>query len=101
MDSHVTKNREAWTRMNPGFVESGRRAWSMDEIHWGIWNVPESQVQALSGLDLKGMDTIELGCGTGYVSAWLAKMGARPTGIDITPAQLATARKFQQEFGIK
>src|SRR5437764_919269 len=100
MDSHVAKNRDAWTRMNPDFVEPGRRAWSSDEINWGIWSVPESSVHALEGIDLKGKETIELGCGTAYVSAWLARLGAHPTGIDITPAQLATARQFQKEFGI-
>ena len=46
------------------------------------------------------MDTIELGCGTAYISAWLARRGARPVGIDITPAQLETARRMQGEFGL-
>ena len=50
--------------------------------------------------DLSGMDTVELGCGTGYVSAWLARRGARPVGIDNSPAQLETARRFQTEFGL-
>ena len=51
--------------------------------------------------DLAGLDAIELGCGTGYVSAWLARRGARPVGIDNSEAQLATARRFQQEFGLE
>ena len=46
------------------------------------------------------MDTVELGCGTAYFSAWLASRGARPVGIDITPAQLETARRMQAEFGL-
>jgi SAM-dependent methyltransferase len=46
------------------------------------------------------LDVVELGCGTGYVSAWLARRGARPVGIDNSPAQLDTARRFQQEFGL-
>jgi 2-polyprenyl-3-methyl-5-hydroxy-6-metoxy-1,4-benzoquinol methylase len=33
-----------------------------------------------------------VGCGTGYVSAWLARLGARPVGLDNSAAQLATAR---------
>lgn len=41
-----------------------------------------------------------LGCGTAYVSAWLARRGARPVGVDVTPAQLATARRCQTEFAI-
>jgi SAM-dependent methyltransferase len=48
--------------------------------------------------DLEGLDAIELGCGTAYVSAWLARRGARPVGIDASPEQLATARALQDEF---
>jgi SAM-dependent methyltransferase len=47
-----------------------------------------------------GKDVIELGCGTAYVSAWLARRGARPVGIDNSPRQLATARTLQREHGL-
>ncbi|WP_449488214.1 class I SAM-dependent methyltransferase [Streptomyces purpurascens] len=46
------------------------------------------------------MRAIELGCGTAYVSAWLARAGAHPVGIDLSEKQLATARAMQTEFGI-
>jgi SAM-dependent methyltransferase len=49
---------------------------------------------------LEGADAIELGCGTAYVSAWLARRGARPVGIDISSAQLSTARRLQAEHGL-
>ena len=35
-----------------------------------------------------------------YVSAWLARRGARPVGIDNSEGQLATARELQQRFGL-
>jgi SAM-dependent methyltransferase len=44
---------------------------------------------------------VELGCGTAYVSAWLARRGARPVGVDVTPAQLETARQLQAEHGLE
>ena len=44
---------------------------------------------------------VELGCGTAYFSAWLAKRGAHPVGVDLTPAQLETARQCQQDLGIE
>jgi SAM-dependent methyltransferase len=50
--------------------------------------------------DVAGKDALELGCGTGYFSAWLARIGTRPTAIDVTPAQLETARRMQAEHGI-
>jgi len=62
--------------------------------------VPESALRVLPD-DLDGRDTIELGCGTGYVSAWMARRGARPVGIDNSENQLATARRFQGEFGLE
>jgi SAM-dependent methyltransferase len=50
--------------------------------------------------DLAGLDAIELGCGTGYVSAWMARRGARVVAIDNSPAQLATAARLQGEHRI-
>ena len=96
---HVAQNRAAWDRMAADYVESGRRNWASDEVTWGIFDVPESRIGMLPP-DLAGMDAVELGCGTAYVSAWLARRGARPVGIDNSPAQLETARRFQAEFGL-
>lgn len=50
---------------------------------------------------IEGRDSIELGCGTGYVSAWLVRRGARPVGIDNSERRLATAQERQREFGIE
>jgi SAM-dependent methyltransferase len=61
--------------------------------------VPESDIRTLG--EVTGRDVVELGCGTAYVSAWLARLGARPVGVDPTPAQLETARRLQRETGIE
>jgi SAM-dependent methyltransferase len=100
LPEHVAANREAWDRMAPDYVEGGRRSWAADEPSWGIWGVPERELHLFPD-DLAGKDAIELGCGTGYVSAWLARRGAKPVGIDNSPRQLETARTFQREFGIE
>ena len=99
LPEHVRRNRAYWDGMAHDWVESGRVNWQQDEPHWGIWQIPESDVHLLP--DVNGLDVVELGCGTGYVSAWLARRGARPVGIDNSPKQLETARAFQQEFGIE
>jgi SAM-dependent methyltransferase len=70
-----------------------------DEITWGIWGVPESELGLLR--DVEGRDAIELGCGTGYVSSWLARRGAGPVGLHNSGGQLATARRFQDEFHVR
>jgi SAM-dependent methyltransferase len=96
---HVLRNREAWNGYAADYVADGERNWAAAEPSWGIWSVPESALGLLPA-DLAGAETIELGCGTGYVSAWLARRGARPVGIDNSPAQLATARRLQRAHGL-
>jgi SAM-dependent methyltransferase len=100
--SDVARNRELWTRTNADYADDhGRRAWARDEIAWGIWGLPEAEVGALAGIELAGADVVDLGCGTGYFCAWLARRGARPVGVDVTPAQLETARRLQREHGLE
>lgn len=99
---YLARTRTAWGEMSKDFFEPGRRSWESSDITWGIWNILESDIHALGDLSrFKGMKTIELGCGTGYISAWLARLGAEPIGIDPTPEQLANCRLFQKEYGIE
>jgi SAM-dependent methyltransferase len=96
----VARNVATWTRSNEQYTDADAlRAWQKPEIDWGVFGVPESEVGALG--DVAGLDVVELGCGTAYFSAWLAKRGARPVGVDPTPAQLETARRCQRELGIE
>ncbi|MGH3009151.1 MAG: class I SAM-dependent methyltransferase [Gaiellaceae bacterium] len=98
--SDVEANVVAWTRRNAEFTDgSAARSWAREEIHWGMARVPESEINVLG--DVSGLDVVELGCGTAYFSAWLAKRGARPVGVDPTPAQLETARRVMGETGIE
>jgi SAM-dependent methyltransferase len=51
--------------------------------------------------DVAGKDVVELGCGTAYVGAWLKRRGARRVvGVDLTPAQLATAQRMNRKTGL-
>ncbi|HVF51986.1 MAG TPA: class I SAM-dependent methyltransferase [Actinomycetota bacterium] len=95
---YIARNQASWTEWAPEYVEKGRSNWAGD-VTWGIWSIPEEDLGILP--DVRHLDVIELGCGTGYVSAWLARRGARPVGLDPTAAQLETAAGFQEEFGIR
>ena len=99
-DDHVRRNRAAWDRLAAEYAEPGVHMWAEPDPTWGIWNVAEAQAGVLPA-DLEGRDSIELGCGTGYVSAWLARRGARPAGLDNSAAQLATARRLQDRSGLR
>jgi SAM-dependent methyltransferase len=91
-------NRALWTIVNARFTdEDAERAWAAEEITWGLFGVPERELGVLGAVD--GLEVVELGCGTAYLSAWLARRGARPVGVDLTPAQLDTARRCQRRFG--
>jgi SAM-dependent methyltransferase len=100
LPEHVQRNREAWDQFAAGYVENGRRNWAETIPSWGIFSVPESELNLLPE-DMSGMDAVELGCGTAYVSAWMARRGAKPVGIDNSLKQLETARALQQEFGLE
>jgi SAM-dependent methyltransferase len=97
LTEYVMRNRAAWDTMSSNYAEPGRRCWQ-EEPSWGIWNIPEKEAKLLP--DVAGFDVIELGCGTAYVSAWLARLGARVTGIDNSSEQLKIAHALQNEFGL-
>ncbi len=97
---HVAANRELWTRSNAEYTNAdAAKQWAAEEISWGVWGISEHELRVLPD-DLTGLDVLDLGCGTGYFCAWLARRGARPVGVDVTPAQLETARRCQREFGL-
>ena len=97
---HVLRNRVAWDRLAADYAGAGLRNWAAAEPSWGVWRVSEDRLGVLPP-DLDGADSIELGCGTGYVSAWLARRGTRSVGLDNSAAQLATARTLQDRFELR
>lgn len=98
LPDYAARNREVWTKANAEYTAvAARERWASDRIHWGVWQHPEDEIGVLP--DVRGWDVIELGCGTGYFGAWLKKRGAaRMVGVDVTPAQLETARAMNEEF---
>lgn len=95
----AAKNRALWTKTNATHTDAdAARKWAQADLTWGIWGIPERELRIFA--ELEGLDVVELGCGTAYVSAWLARQGARPVGVDITPAQLKTAERCMGETGL-
>lgn len=100
LPDHVAANRQYWDQMAEDWVSAGERSWNQPEPTWGIWALPESELHMLPP-DMTGMKTIELGCGTGYVSAWMIRRGALAVGIDNSAGQLATAAKLANEHSAR
>ena len=98
---YVAINREGWTQANAEYTDrQADGAWTQEEITWGQWSQPEREIRILPPLE--GKDVIELGCGTAYFGAWLKRLGGarRVVGVDVTPAQLETARRLDEQHGV-
>ena len=97
---YAVRNRASWTKANAEYTDrQGREAWARDAVEWGVYGIPERDVRALP--DVAGKEVVELGCGTAYFGAWLKRLGAaRVVGVDVTPAQLDTARELDAHFGL-
>ena len=96
---YLSTNRDIWNADAANWVDSATRLWSLETPEWGTWGNPDAGLNLLPA-DMTGMDAVELGCGTGYVSGWMARRGARVTGIDISAEQLETARRIAAEHGV-
>jgi SAM-dependent methyltransferase len=93
-------NRQLWTIVNQQFTDTDAAArWEEVAVTWGLFRIPEADLDLLGDLD--GLRVAELGAGTAYFSAWLARAGARPVALDLSGAQLDTARRCQDQTGIR
>lgn len=94
-NGHLRKNLAGWERQSDRYdrrfadVLGGRRAKS-----WGLWRIPE-RVLGLLG-PVRGRDILEIGCGAARWSIALAASGARAVGLDLSPSQLAKARRLAE-----
>ena len=98
LPEHVRENRRYWDERAPQWVAAGERLWA-SEPEWGQWGVSNEEVPLLPP-NLAGHRAIELGCGTGYVSAWMVRRGAEVVAVDNSIEQLATCRRLQREHAI-
>lgn len=99
LSQHAAINRQHWNDRAHEWVPSGEDSWARATPKWGAWELPDAGIELLPD-DMTGMRAIELGCGTGYVSAWMARRGAEVVGIDVSDEQLATARRLAAEHDV-
>jgi len=51
--------------------------------------------------DLKGLEVLDAGCGTGEKSIFMARNGAQVTAIDINEVQLKQAKRNMEKYNVK
>ena len=66
------------------------------QMGWRKWYIEKVELKTFRkfGLELRGADILEVGCGNGYAASLITARGVnRYTGLDIMPEQLEIARK--------
>jgi malonyl-CoA O-methyltransferase len=83
-------------------VREGYDRWALVYDHDANPLLPleEPHVRRLSG-DVRGKDVLDLGCGTGRHTTWLAHAGARVTAVDFSAGMLAEARRKVPEAAVR
>ncbi len=85
----VPANRRWWDGAADGYLAEHGGFLGADRFVW----CPEGLDEADAGLlgDVHGADVLEVGCGAGQCSRWLAGQGARVVGVDLSAGMLASA----------
>ena len=82
----VAHNRANWDRRSDEYQERNAEFIGRAEPRWGMWQLPEADLQILG--EVAGKDVLELGCGAAQWSILLAQQGARMVGLDNSGRQL-------------
>lgn len=94
----LAKNRAHWNETSDAYQAEHGTALVRRPLAWGVWRIPESELQVLG--DLEGRDVLELGCGAAQWTIALRQLGARAVGIDVAERQLAHARRASSRVPI-
>jgi len=92
VDSDARTNRRFWDRSADEYQEQHGSQLNERELAWGVWAIPEAELNVFG--PVTGQDILELGCGGGQWSIFLARTGARPVGLDNSRQQLLHARRL-------
>jgi SAM-dependent methyltransferase len=93
-EASVRGNRRWWDREAPSYLaEHGAFLGdsAQGDFVWGPEGLREDDAGLLGDVD--GLDVLEVGCGAGQCSRWLAAHGARVVGLDLSAGMLRAAAR--------
>ncbi len=93
------QNRVYWDLSSPAYDEK-IGDYIAEGWGWGVWRISEDELGVFGG-EVAGADVLELGCGAAEWSRSLARRGARPVGLDNSPARLERAREEIEAAGLE
>jgi len=76
------------------------RTLPLDEIPWNSKEPPNALVQLVESGQVRPCRAIDLGCGTGNCTIYLASKGFEMTGVDISPTAVKIARENAEKMGV-
>ena len=82
-------------------MEKLYRKTPLNEIPWNIEAPPDVLTRLVESREVKPCKTIDIGCGTGNYSIYLASVGFDVTGIDNSPTAIKIAQENAKKKGIK
>ena len=99
LTEHAARNRAMWDGYSDEYQAThGDELAASGGLAWGTTQIPEADLHVLG--EVAGRDILELGCGAAQWSIALAKLGARPVGLDVSERQLAHARRLMAEASV-
>ncbi|HEY4442386.1 MAG TPA: class I SAM-dependent methyltransferase [Candidatus Elarobacter sp.] len=96
--SDFERNRRAWDASSDAYQERHGAQLARRPDAWGIWSLPEAELQILG--DVEGKDVLEYGCGAAQWAIALSLRGARVVGLDNSARQLAYAQAAVAAAGV-
>ena len=100
---YISIDEEASVRANRGYWDTSAEEYLAEhgsflgakEFIWCPEGVHEQDIRLLG--DVTSQQVLEVGCGAGQCSRWLAEQGAVATGVDLSGQMLAQTEALQEE----
>ena len=77
------------------------RSVPLEKIPWNIETPPDALMELVRTGKVKPCRTIDLGCGLGNYTIYLASIGFDVTGVDISPTAITIAKDNARRKGVK
>jgi SAM-dependent methyltransferase len=81
------------------FKENQKAAWSTFALFESMTGTVAPRLVSFAGIK-PGASVLDVGCGTGVVGLTAARLGARVTGVDLTPELIARAKENSALMGV-
>lgn len=82
-------------------MDSVYREMPAERIPWNLEAPPELLVDLVETRTTAPGAAVDIGCGCGNYTVWLAAQGFRATGLDLSPEAIALADKLARERGVE